>query len=494
MDTSLSGIKVVGADGKTTAYNGVASGVASLGNANVYNVPVGDGTFYSGVASGYTPKPTAPAAPTPGVQQTTTELRNTATTNGAKLNSTLATLGSTNAQNALNNGNPGTVTVTRDIDNGDGTRTVTYSDGKTANVVATKNADGSESYKEIGDGKGGTAIDPNSPEGQIASAKTEGAAQVKYANDTLDTIHATADAATQALIASIKQIYGARITQMQDSNSRILGGKTQEGIRSGRARYATDVQNGILTDEEQSGIMRVATLQGEMLQEIAKAQQAQNAEDLTVFNSRMEKVAKIKSDLADQVSKIHQSAIDAQKAQMEAKKNALDMDKTTNDLVQSKAKASAPAIIETLKTFKTATERSDFLEAYAKKTGIPMDILMGTVSTAADDKTKADLALENVRSEINARAVSTQKTKQDISQASGDEDVKNILNGISSINDVDKTKKALVKSKLQSLGLYEDTAPSWFIQAKNAEAGASLTPEALKPMWDEYRKKATAEE
>lgn len=41
------------------------------------------------------------------------------------------------------------VNIVKDIDNGDGTRTVTYSDGTTGKVSVTKNADGTESYTDI---------------------------------------------------------------------------------------------------------------------------------------------------------------------------------------------------------------------------------------------------------------------------------------------------------------------------------------------------------
>ncbi len=60
------------------------------------------------------------------------------------------------------------------------------------------------------------------------------------------------------------------------------------------------------------------------------------------------------------------------------------------------------------------------------------------------------------------------------------------------LGDVDAKAKEAVKSKLNDLGFYDETPPSWFIQAKNTEAGSDLTPEKLKELWDDYRTKATA--
>lgn len=50
-------------------------------------------------------------------------------------------------------GPSGSVNIVKDVDNGDGTRTVQYSDGTTGQVQVTKNADGSESYTDIGTSK-----------------------------------------------------------------------------------------------------------------------------------------------------------------------------------------------------------------------------------------------------------------------------------------------------------------------------------------------------
>lgn len=442
-----------------------------------------------------------------GVQQTTTQVRNAATSNTTKLNNTLTSLGGTSVGGTAGAptggmmgagagapaGGTNTVTVTRDQDNGDGTRTVTYSDGSSAKVTATKNPDGTLSYKEL---------EPGAPtsyeEKQIQAVSEVAKQQITNANATLDRIKSTSDVATNALIESIKQIYGARISQMIDTNSRILAGKTTAGIREGRARYMTEIQNGVLTDEEQAGIMRVSQLEGEMLQEIAKAQQAQNEEDLTIFNDRMDKVTAIQKDLADQVAKIHQAALDAQKAQLDAQKTALDMQKTQQDIFDAKIKAAAPAIMEALSGLASPADKSDFLKAYAEQSGIPIDQLMSGVSAAATDKEKADLQLEQTRASIesshasaaNSYSLIASRNKQ-TALDSGDTEVTNIVNGVSTIDDVDKAKVEQIKTRLQELGFYDETPPDWYVRGKNAMAGASISPEAIKSDWDTYRKNAT---
>jgi hypothetical protein len=410
MGPSLSNIQVTGADGKATYYNGASSGITALGNATVHNVPVGDGTVYNGVASGYQQAaPNAAAPQSPGVQQTTTQLRQTATSNAASLTGTLANLGSANAQKAQQQSQG--LYVANDLDNGDGTHSITMSDGSTSKVNVTQNADGTTTRSPIQ--QPDPNVDPNSAEGQISSAKATAQKQIDHANTTLDGIQSTADSATQALISSIKQIYGARITQMEDSNSRVLAGKTQAGIVNGTARYATDVQNGVLTDEEQQGIMRVGQLQGEMLQEIAKAQQAQNEENLTVFNDRMDKVNAIQTDLNKQVADIHQQALDAQSANMKAQLDAASLEKTQLENTQTKADSLAPALADSLAGVEP-DQQSAWLKAYAEGMGIPVGTLIGSLDKYQQGQKKAALDLRNIESQITSRDVSTQKTRQDI--------------------------------------------------------------------------------
>lgn len=439
--------------------------------------------------SGLEQMPAAPVAP--AIQQTTTQTRNKANSNATTLTNHMTTLAGGTA------GQPsGSVNITRDIDNGDGTRTVTYSDGKTARVTATKNQDGSESYKEIGDGSGtstsdGTQTDNTDPlTGQVNEANAYAKKQMDFVTTTLDGLKMQGDAATQAMIASIKQMYAARSTEIIDSNSRLLAGKEQNELRTGRSRYLSNVSGGILTDEEQSGVMRLATLQGEMLQEIAKAQKAQTDEDLVLFNDRMDKVGKIKDDLDATIANLHKAALDKQKADLDEKKTNLDMTKTTQDIALSKAKAAAPAIIESLKGLTSAEDKSSFLKEYSDRTGVPIDILMGAVETASNDKAKSDLDLENTRSLINSRYLNDRKTSAALDDEEGGADLKNIINGVSQLSDVDKKKKEAVKAKMQELGFYEDDPPAWFIQGQNAKAKTDQTSEVLKGLWDTYRQKA----
>lgn len=112
-----------------------------------------------------------------------------------------------------------------------------------------------------------------------------------YANQ-LDTISARSNATTQALIESIKTTYTNRKAQMEDINMRTLGGLTTAGIRSGRARYAPEIQTGILSTAEREGVRRLSELDVEELNLIAQAERAQTDKDYEILQDRMDMIEK----------------------------------------------------------------------------------------------------------------------------------------------------------------------------------------------------------
>lgn len=464
-----------------------------------------------------------PAA-APAVQQTTTAVRQQAQQNATTLQQKVASVTpppATTDVNAANNSQdaaaatakangitqPGTSslqgTVTNDTDNGDGTHTVSYADGTQDRVKVATNGDGSLAYTVLSP-EAGVQYDAKQA---VTAAQAKAQTQVDYATSTLDGIKQTSDAATSALIDSIKQTYAARISLMNDSNSRVLAAKDQEGLRSGRARYASGLQEGILSDEEQLGVARVAQLQGEMVSAIAQAQQAQTAEALTLFNARMDDLSKIDTNLQNAVQGIQTAAYNQLKSMQDANTAAINNAKTQQQMALDKAKVVAPALADQLAGLADDTARAAFLQEYSTQSGLSLDVLMGAVDSAQQDNSKAKLDLENIQSQIEDRKTSNAIAKQNADTASrnaanaknkqaaddGSNEVDNIINGISSLSDVDASKKETVKAQLQAKGLYSPTPAAWYVQAQNDIAGADLLPAKIQTMWDAYRAKATAE-
>lgn len=337
------------------------------------------------------------------VQQTTTGMRTQAAVNSSKLDAELARLGISGLAKGSQDEGQKTVSVVRDLDNGDGTRTVTYSDGITARVQATKNQDGTESYKELSPSEG-VEYDESR---DIGLAEESAQKRVQYANQTLDSIQGRLGIATDALIESIKATYGARIQEMKDTNKRILQTKKQAGYRSGRAKYVSGVQAGILTDEEQAGIARVSDLEGKMLTLIAEAEQARSDKDLEVFNIRMKELNSASDDLRTAVQDIHKRAGDELKRIQDASKAQADKEKADFEMQLDRSERAAPALSDAIARLNTPEEQYALLAAYAEKTGVEPDILLGDIEEYTSANEKKNLDIENIRNQIANRNAST---------------------------------------------------------------------------------------
>lgn len=121
-------------------------------------------------------------------------------------------------------------------------------------------------------------------------------ADLKANTDSLDALRARMSAASQALIDSIKQKYEQRKAAMADVNTRSLAGLTQIGLKSGRARYAPEVETGILSSEERAGISRLASLDAEESSLIAQAQMAHEENDFKLLNQRMQMISDVRKE------------------------------------------------------------------------------------------------------------------------------------------------------------------------------------------------------
>lgn len=393
---------------------------------------------------------TTTTSTTPAVQQTTTALRTAATQNSDALNTKLT---QTNANNGNTNTNSTTTTVGPNAGkpgydangnpldasglqvarlnggtytgqdnnlyykfdgspatNAPATSTSGTTGGTAGSTTPGVNADGSYDLTTDAGIKAKLTSD-------VATANQTAQAQVTSANSTLDGISASSNASTQALIASIQSTFQASMQAMARTNQNILDAKTQSGIRSGITRYASGVQTSILTDEMQQGISRIATLNGQMLTAVAQAEQAQTAEDLTIFNDRMDQVNKIDTDLQNEVQNLQTTAMANLNQLQTAATNQANLQKQQQQEQLDMSTRVAPAVASQLASYTTPQAQADFLQEYSKQSGIPIDLLMGDVSAYSDTQTKNKLDLENVQNEIDNRNQQTQISQENADTA-----------------------------------------------------------------------------
>lgn len=112
-------------------------------------------------------------------------------------------------------------------------------------------------------------------------------AQLSSYESQLDSYATRLDENLQATVDSIKATYARRKDQMALTNANALASQRILGSRSGRQRYASEVQSGILTAEEAAGIERLAALDAEEQNLIREATMANDASQFELLNTRM---------------------------------------------------------------------------------------------------------------------------------------------------------------------------------------------------------------
>ena len=104
-------------------------------------------------------------------------------------------------------------------------------------------------------------------------------------------------------MASITAMFGVRRAALDQLNAATMGGLTKSGIRSGRQRYANEMQTSILSAEEAAGIQRIATLNAEELMLKSDLESAIRDKRWDLMNYKTDKLRELrankKAELAD---------------------------------------------------------------------------------------------------------------------------------------------------------------------------------------------------
>lgn len=135
-------------------------------------------------------------------------------------------------------------------------------------------------------------------------------------------------AADQAYLDSIQASIDRQVATQKQTNANQLGGLTQMGIRSGRERYAPEVESGILGAEIAAGNQRISKIQNDGVALLATAKQAIESKNMDLLDRAMNAFnanAKAKSEAIQQM---HDNV-------MKAEQISIQKAKTTSDLLSA---------------------------------------------------------------------------------------------------------------------------------------------------------------
>ena len=152
-------------------------------------------------------------------------------------------------------------------------------------------------------------VELSDEERELNNINRQNERDTEAATSSLEGLRTGTRKANDAIIRQLKNTLEQRLVSMQDLNKRTLEGQRIRGITSGRARFAPEVQSGIMSAAESAGIRRLGEIESEGLLLIAQAEKAALLEDFELLNSIMGK----RAELNEERTKVLREQIELQK-------------------------------------------------------------------------------------------------------------------------------------------------------------------------------------
>lgn len=147
--------------------------------------------------------------------------------------------------------------------------------------------------------------------GQQSPASTELRASYDKTISEIDALSSRMDAQSAVLMDSIRSEYDSLIREQEALNKSYEQGVTQEGMVSGRARYAPVIQAGIVTSAVQSGLGKIADLQAKKAKLLVEAQNARDERQYKELNEKLKAYRDLVKEEREQAQTLYQNTLNA---------------------------------------------------------------------------------------------------------------------------------------------------------------------------------------
>lgn len=156
--------------------------------------------------------------------------------------------------------------------------------------------------------------------------------EISGVESTFNSLYSSLEDGSQDLIDSIKATYKSRAEGQKNLNISASNAVQIAGSRSGRDRYASEIQTGILSAEESAGLKRLSDIGVEEAKLIAEAKLAKTQNQWKMFNEKVGLLAGL-----------HKDKIQALKDQLTIQKDSADLADKASKSALDKAKEVAAA-------------------------------------------------------------------------------------------------------------------------------------------------------
>lgn len=294
-------------------------------------------------------------------------------------------------------------------------------------------------------------------------------------------LNAQYDATSNSMIQNIKNTFTNRINEMKETNRKQLQYETQVGMRDtvGRSRYAPKMQQQILTNEEQKGMMRISDLETQMYELVIKAEQAKTEEDIKSLNDTMKMYGELYKEQQSNILNLYKISKETENARADAAKAQLDFDIKTSEKL-------APFVKDALDQLPTQAEKEEFIAKYASKMGISEPAyIYSALKEYGIDLEKDQLDIQSKKTSIYNSTRSNQRADDKANEYITD--VENIISGATKLSDVSSSNKTKVVAELREYGFYQERAPQWFVDMQEAELGMNLDEDTISEEWITFK-------
>lgn len=215
--------------------------------------------------------------------------------------------------------------------------------------------------------------------------------EIEAANTRIEDYRLGLDSRLQGTLNTIQQSYARRTRAMETFNKNQLAGKTIRGIRTGRQRFAPEMQTSILGAEESAGLTRIDDINQQMQAEMNSAQQAFQDNNFRLMTMHSENTQNL---LAQKRQAVLDQADLASRREEEIRENAkfqIDINNYESEQNEKVAGDLASGLVDIDESGNLIEPTAEELQAFADEYGLDATALMGQVNTRIDELKGMDL-------------------------------------------------------------------------------------------------------
>lgn len=222
-------------------------------------------------------------------------------------------------------------------------------------------------------------------------------------------------AQVDALQAQFNQLYQQQLT----ANKNYEGAVTTLGIRSGRARYASEIESGNIQAAVSYGLSKLADINSQATNAVAALRQGFMDNDYKLINAQytaLQDLIKRKSDTLAEMQQSIKDELDAQTQRIQQQSALLQIEKTTVENI------AASALGDVLKP--DGSVDYEALQSIADNQGVDPNVLYGAILKEKDAETLQRQQEAKFATDQETARLNQEKLKTDINQAPLDAEYK----------------------------------------------------------------------